>query len=77
MLHKIKGKSLISLKIPCLSPTVLPYCFIQDVLPNPPFPSYFILVEIHKLLIGTWYIPSSAVPVAVQASFVFLCAFFC
>ena len=54
--------------------TVLPCYFIQDVLPNTP--SYFILVEIHKLLISIWYVPSSAVPAADQASFVFPCASF-
>ena len=77
MLLKIRGKSLISLRSPSPSPIVLPSCFIQDVLPNPPSPFInFILVEIHKLLIGTWYIPSTTVPVAVQTSFVFLCACF-
>ena len=41
--------------------------------PNSPSPSCFLLVEIKKLLIGMWYIPSIAVPIALQASFVFLC----
>ena len=77
MLLKIRGKSLISLRSPSPSPIALPSCFIQDVLPNPPSPFInFILVEIHKLLIGTWYMPSTAVPAAVQASFAFLCACF-
>ena len=75
MLLKIRGKSLVSLRSPSPSPIALPSCFIQDVLPNPPSPFInFILVEIHKLLIGTWYIPSTAVPDSVQASFVILCA---
>ena len=39
-------------------------------------PSYFILIAIHKLLIGTWCIPSTTLPVTVQTSFVFLCAYF-
>ena len=43
---------------------------------SPQSPSPFILVEIHKLLIGMWYMPSTAVPAAVQASFAFLCACF-
>ena len=53
MLHKIKGKSLISLRIPCLSPTVLPYCFIQDVLPNPPslHISYWLYLLLSELLL--------------------------
>ena len=74
MLHKIRPKTLISLRSPSPSPIVLPCCFIQDVLPNPP--SYFTLVEIHKLLIGKWCLPCTTVPVAVQTFFVFLCAFF-
>ena len=41
MLHKIEGKSLISLSSPSPSPTVLSYCFIQDILPNPPSPFIF------------------------------------
>ena len=74
MLHKMEGKTLISLGSPSPSSRVLPCCFIQDVLPNPLPPLYFILVAIHKLLIGTWCIPSTTVPVAIQTSFVFLCA---
>ena len=70
MLHKIEGISLISLRSPSPSPSVLPYCFIQDILPNPPSPLSFILIETHELLIGMWCVPSTAVP----ASFVFLCA---
>ena len=76
MLHKIRSKTLISLRSPSPSPIVPPCCFIQDVLPNPLPPSYFTLVEIHKLLIGTWCLSSTTVPVAVQTFFVFLCAFF-
>ena len=75
MLHKIEGKSLISLRSSSRSPIVLPWCFIQDVLPNP-LPLHIPLVVIHKLLIGTWCIPSTNEPVAVQTSFVFLCACF-
>ena len=41
MLHKIEGKSLISLRSPSPSPTVLPCCFIQDILPDPPSPFIF------------------------------------
>ena len=74
MLHKMEGKTLISLGSLSPSSRVLPCCFIQDVLPNPLPPLYFILVAIHKLLIGTWCIPSPTVPVAIQTSFVFLCA---
>ena len=75
MLHRIEGKSLISLRSPSPSPTVLSYCFIQDILLNPPSPPLsFILIETHELLIGMWYVPSTAVPAAVQTSFVFLCA---
>ena len=75
MLLKIRRKSRISLRSPSPSLVVLPGCFIQGILPNPPSPFMnFILVEIHKLLIGTWYIPSTAVPDSVQASFVILCA---
>ena len=70
MLHKIEGKSLISLRSPSPSPTVLPCCFIQDILPDPLPPLSFILIETHELLIGMWYVPSTAV----SASFVFLCA---
>ena len=70
MLHKIRQKTLISLRGPNPSPIVLP----SFTTPLPP--SYFTLVEIHKLLIGTWCIPSTTVPVAVQTSFVFLCACF-
>ena len=70
ILHKIRQKTLISLRSPNSSPIVLP----SFTTPLPP--SYFILVEIHKLLIGTWCIPSTTVPVAVQTSFVFLCVFF-
>ena len=75
MLHKIKGKSLISQKSPSPSPIVLLCCFIQDIFQPLP-PSYFLLVELHKFLIGMWYIPSTAVPAAVQACFVFLCPCF-
>ena len=74
MLHKIKEKSIISLGSPRPSPIVLSYCFIENVLPNPRPPLYFILVEIHNLLIGMWYIPSTAEPAAVPTSFVFLSA---
>ena len=74
MLHKIEGKTLISLGSPSPPSRILPCCFIQDVLPNPLPPLYFILVAIHKLLIGTWCIPSTTVPVAIQTSFAFLCA---
>ena len=70
MLHKIRQKTLISLRSPNPSRIVLP----SFTTPLPP--SYFTLVEIHKLLIGTWCIPSTTVPVAVQTSFVFLCACF-
>ena len=48
ILHKIRGKSLKSLRSPSPSPIVLPCCFIQDILPNPLPSSYLILVEIHK-----------------------------
>ena len=41
MLHKIRGKSLISLKSPSPFPLVLPCYFIQDILPNPPSPFVF------------------------------------
>ena len=41
MLHKIRQKCLISLMSPSPSPRVLPCCFIQDVLPNPPSPFIF------------------------------------
>ena len=41
MLHKIRPKTLISLRSPSPSPIVLPCCFIQDVLPNPLSPFIF------------------------------------
>ena len=47
MLHKIKGKSLISLRSLSPSPIVLHCCFIQDFSPTPLPPLYFILIEIH------------------------------
>ena len=56
---------------PSPSPRVLPCCFIQDVLPDPLPPSYFTLIEIRKLLIGTWCILSTTVPVAVQTSLLY------
>ena len=42
--------------------------------PLPPIPSHFPapkLVEIHKLLIGIWYVPSTALHVAAETSFLF------
>ena len=76
MLHKIEGKSLISLRSPSPSLESFPVVLSRMFSPTPLPPSYFILVAIHKLLIGTWCIPSTTVPVAVQTSFVFLCARF-
>ena len=35
ILHKIRGKSLKSLRSPSPSPIILPCCFIRDILPNP------------------------------------------
>ena len=70
MLHKIRQKTLIFLRSSNPSPIVLP----SFTTPLPP--SYFTLVEIHKLLIGTWCIPSTTVPVAVRTFFVFVCVFF-
>ena len=48
--------------------------FIHLPPPLPPIPSHFPipkLVEIHKLLVGIWYIPSTAVHVAAETSFLF------
>ena len=58
-------KALNNLAPPYLGQLIVPYN------PTPLPPSSFILVEIKKLLIVMWYIPSIAVPIAVQTSFVF------
>ena len=74
MLHKVRGKIVISLRSPSPSLIVLPAVLSRMFSPTPFPPSYFIWVEIRQLLIGTWCLPSTTVPVAVQTSFVFLCA---
>ena len=76
MLHKIRPKTLISMRSPSPSPIVPLVVLSRMFSPNPLPPSYFILVEIHKLLIGMWCLFSTTVPVAIQIFFVFLCAFF-
>ena len=54
-----------------ISCSVLIYIDLPPLLPIPsPFPAPK-LVEIHELLIGTWYVPSTALHVAAETSFLF------
>ena len=76
MLHKIRPKTLISLRSPSPSPIAPLVVLSRMFSPTPLPPSYFTLVEIHKFLIGMWCLPCTIVAVAVQTFFVFLCAFF-
>ena len=72
LLHNMSTKSNISTASPffsVISCSVLIYIHLP-----PPIPSHFQipkLVEIHKLLVGIWYIPSTALHVAAETSFLF------
>ena len=74
LLHNMSTKSNISTASPffsVISCSVLIYIHLP---PSPPIPSHFQipkLVEIHKLLVGIWYIPSTALHVPAETSFLF------
>ena len=74
LLHNMSTKSNISTASPSFSVISCSVLIYIHLPPPPPIPSHFPipkLVEIHKLLIGIWYIPSAALYVAAETSFLF------